>query len=402
MKYLLFRLVLTVFCVAAPLACVNHARAETSTQGAMIPAAPKLGAKAWILIDAATGSVITGHNSDLRLPPASLTKMMTAFITTREIKAGRMKENDTATVSENAWRTGGSRMFLDPGSTVSVHDLLNGVVIVSGNDASVALAEHVAGSEGIFVGMMNATANTLGMSNTHFMNATGLPEPEHYSSARDMATLAAAIIGKGTGFYLLYAKKHFTWNGIRQANRNLLLWRDPSFDGLKTGYTEAAGYCMVASSHRAGRRLISVILGASSAHKRTAETEKLMGYGFRFYDTRTYEKGGKKLIESELWKGKQRSIALGLLDDLTLTLPKNINRKIERRFEIFGPLEAPLAAGTIVGKLELYDDGKKLGSRPLITLEDGDSGARWKRWWDTMHLFFLKTIRNWFADTKIA
>ncbi|MFW9082858.1 D-alanyl-D-alanine carboxypeptidase family protein [Pseudomonas sp. P2757] len=393
MKYLLFRLVLTVLCATTPLACVNHARAETTTQGAMIPAAPKLGAKAWILIDAATGSVITSHNSDMRLPPASLTKMMTAFVTTREIKAGRMKENDTATVSENAWRTGGSRMFLDPGSSISVHDLLNGVIVVSGNDASVALAEHVAGSEGTFVGMMNATGTTLGMSNTHFMNATGLPEPEHYSSARDIATLAVAVI---------YAKKHFTWNGIRQANRNLLLWRDPNFDGLKTGHTEAAGYCMVASSHRAGRRLISVILGASSAYKRTAETEKLMGYGFRFYDTKTYEKGGEKLTESELWKGKQRSIALGLLDDLTLTLPKNTNRKLETRFEIFGPLEAPIAAGTIVGRLELYDDGQKLGSRPLITLEDGDAGARWKRWWDTMHLFFLETVRSWFADTGIA
>lgn len=402
MKSLLLRLVLTVLCVTTPLVCISHARAEPSTRGAMIPAAPKLGAKAWILIDAATGSVITSHNSDMRLPPASLTKMMTALVITREIKAGRMKENDTVTVSENAWRTGGSRMFLDPGSSVSIHDLLKGVIIVSGNDASVALAEHAAGSESVFVGMMNATATTLGMGNTHFMNATGLPEPAHYSSARDMATLAAAIIGEGTGSYMLYAKKHFTWNGIRQANRNLLLWRNSSFDGLKTGHTEAAGYCMVASSHRAGRRLISVILGASSTHKRTAETEKLMGYGFRFYDTKTYVEGGEILTESALWKGKQRSIALGLLDDLTLTLPKNTNRKVETRFEIDGPLEAPIAAGTIVGRLELYDDGRKLGSRPLIALEYEEAGTWWTRWWDTMHLFFFRIIRNWFADTEIA
>lgn len=402
MKYLLFRLVLTVLCVTTPFACINHARAETNTRGAMIPAAPKLGAKAWILIDAATGSVITSHNSEMRLPPASLTKMMTAFITTREIKAGRMKENDTVTISENAWRTGGSRMFLDPGSTVSIQDLLSGVIIVSGNDASVALAEHVAGSEGVFVGMMNTTAKTLGMSNTHFMNATGLPEPAHYSSARDMATLAAAIIGEGASSYSLYSKKYLTWNGIRQANRNLLLWRAPSFDGLKTGHTEAAGYCMVASSYRARRRLISVILGASSTYKRTAETEKLMGYGFRFYDTKTYKKGGEILTESALWKGKQRSIALGLLDDLTLTLPKNTSRKIETRLEIDGPLEAPIAAGTIVGTLGLYEDGQKLGSRPLITLEDGETGAWWKRWWDTMHLFLLQMIRSWFDDTEIA
>ena len=368
----------------------------------MIPAAPKLGAKAWILIDAATGTVITSHNSDKRLPPASLTKMMTAFVTTREIKAGRMKADAMVTVSENAWRTGGSRMFLDPGSSVSVHDLLSGVIIDSGNDASVALAEHVAGSEGVFVRMMNTTANTLGMSNTHFMNSTGLPEREHYSSARDMATLARAIISEGAYSYGLYAKKHFTWNGIRQANRNLLLWRDASFDGLKTGHTDAAGYCLVASSHRSGRRLISVILGASSTHKRTAETEKLMGYGFRFYDTQTYKRAGKILMWSALWKGKERSIAVGLLDDMTLTLPKNKNRELETRMEIDGPLEAPIAIGAVVGRLELYDAGQKLGSQPLIALENGEPGNWWKRWWDTMHLFFTKTIRDWFDETDIA
>ncbi|MFJ2536058.1 D-alanyl-D-alanine carboxypeptidase family protein [Pseudomonas sp. NPDC087614] len=368
----------------------------------MIPAAPKLGAKAWILIDGATGAVITSHNSDMRLPPASLTKMMTAFVTTREIKAGRIKADGMVTVSENAWRTGGSRMFLDPGSSVSVHDLLSGVIIDSGNDASVALAEHVAGSEGVFVGMMNSTATALGMRNTHFMNSTGLPQPDHYSSARDMALLARAIINEGADTYALYAKKHFTWNGIRQANRNLLLWRDDSFDGLKTGHTEAAGYCMVASSRRDGRRLISVIFGATSTQKRTAETEKLMGYAFRFYDTQTYKKAGEVLKTAALWKGEKRSIALGLLDDMTLTLPKNRHRKIETRIEIDGPLQAPIAMGTVVGKLELYDAGQLLGSRPLIALEDAEAGSWWKRWWDTTHLFFTQMIRGWFDDTQTA
>lgn len=402
MKSLLFRLVFTVLCVTTPIVWANPALADNNTRGEMIPAAPKLGAKAWILLDTATGTVITSHNSDMRLPPASLTKMMTAFVTTREIKAGRMKGDDTATVSENAWRTGGSRMFLDPGSSVSVHDLLRGVIIDSGNDASVALAEHVAGSEGVFVGMMNSTASTLGMSNTHFVNSTGLPDPEHYSSARDMATLARAIISEGADSYALYAKKYFTWNGIRQANRNLLLWRDASFDGMKTGHTEAAGYCMVASSQRAGRRLISVILGASSTQKRTAETEKLMGYGFRFYDTQTYKKAGEILTWSALWKGKERSIAVGLLDDMTLTLPKNKNRELETRLEIDGPLEAPIAVGTVVGRLDLYDAGQKLGSQPLIALEDGEIGSWWKRWWDTTHLFFTKMIRGWFDETELA
>lgn len=396
---LLSRLLLTTLCVLTPLAWATPALADNNTQGAMIPAAPKLGAKGWILIDAATGTVITSHNSDTRLPPASLTKMMTAFVTTREIKAGRMKGDDTVTVSENAWRTGGSRMFLDPGSSVSVHDLLSGVIIDSGNDASVALAEHIAGSEGAFVAMMNSTATALGMANTHFMNSTGLPEPEHYSSARDMATLARAIISEGADSYALYAKKHFTWNGIRQSNRNLLLWRDASFDGLKTGHTDAAGYCLVASSHRNGRRLISVIFGASSTQKRTAETEKLIGYGFRFYDTQTYKKAGEILTWSPLWKGKNRSIALGLLDDMTLTLPKNKNRELETRMQIDGPLEAPIAIGTVVGTLELYDAGHKLGSRPLIALEDVETGSWWKYWWDTTHLFFTQLIRGWFDET---
>ncbi|MEO6676332.1 MAG: D-alanyl-D-alanine carboxypeptidase family protein [Pseudomonas sp.] len=398
MKYLLFRLVLTLLCITTPI----DALADNNSLGAMIPAAPKLGAKAWILIDAATGTVITSHNSDRRLAPASLTKMMTAFVTTREIKAGRTKADGMVTVSENAWRTGGSRMFLDPGSSVSVHDLLSGVIIDSGNDASVALAEHVAGSEGVFVGMMNSTATALGMNNTHFMNSTGLPEPEHYSSARDMATLARAIISESADSYALYAKKHFTWNGIRQANRNLLLWRDASFDGLKTGHTEAAGYCMVASSHRGGRRLISVIFGASSTHTRTNETEKLIGYGFRFYDTQTYKKAGEILAWSALWKGKNRSIAVGLLDDMTLTLPKDKHRKVETRLELDEPLEAPITAGTIVGRLDLYDADQKLGSLPLIALEDAASGNWWTRWWDTMHLFFTQTIRGWFDDTAIA
>lgn len=401
-RYLLSPLVLTVLCLTMQIVFANPALGETHSPGAMIPAPPKLGAKAWILIDAATGSVITSHNSDMRLPPASLTKMMTAFVTTAEIKAGHVKADDISSISENAWRTGGSRMFLDPGSSVSVRDLLSGVVIDSGNDASVALAEHVAGSEAAFVGMMNSTASELGMGNTHFANSTGLPDPEHYSSARDMALLARAIISQGAQSYALYSRKHFSWNGIRQANRNLLLWRDASFDGLKTGHTEAAGYCLVASSHRAGRRLISVILGASSVHKRTAETEKLMGYGFRYFDTRTYKKAGEILSWPTLWKGKERLIAVGLLDDLTLTLPKNENREVETRLEIDGPLEAPISAGTIVGQLDLYEAEQKLGSLPLITLEDGESGVWWIRWWDTMHLFFYKTIRDWFDEPVTA
>jgi len=401
-RYLLFLRVLTVLCVTPPLLWANDAPAANVTRGAMIPAAPKLGAEAWILIDAATDSVITSHNSDARLPPASLTKLMTAYVATRELKSGRISADDKVVVSENAWRTGGSRMFLEPGSSASVHDLLSGVIIDSGNDASVALAEHIAGSEGGFVGMMNSTASTLGLINTHFMNSTGLPDPEHYSSARDMATLALKVINEGTTYYPLYAKKTFTWNGIQQSNRNALLWRNSIYDGLKTGHTEAAGYCLVASAQRDGQRLISAVLGASSTRKRAEETEKLMGYGFRFYDTQTYKKGGEVLAQAALWKGKQPSISVGLLDDMILTLPKNANRKIEMRLAFDGPIEAPITAGTVIGRLDLFDAEHKLGGRPLVVLVDAEQGYWWTRWWDTVHLFFTQTIRGWFDETEIA
>lgn len=402
MSYLLFLRVLTVLCVTPSLFWVNDALAGSPTLGAMIPAAPKLGAEAWILINATTDTVITSHNSDARLAPASLTKLMTAYIATRSLKSGLINATDKVIVSENAWRTVGSRMFLKPGSSASVHDLLSGVIIDSGNDASVALAEHIAGSEGVFVGMMNSTASTLGMINTHFMNATGLPDPEHYSSARDMATLAREVINEGSSYYPLYATKTFTWNGIKQSNRNALLWRNSIYDGLKTGYTQAAGYCLVASAQRDGQRLISAVLGASSAHKRTTETEKLMGYGFRFYDTETYKKGGEVLSQAALWKGKQRSIAVGLLDDMTLTLPKNKNREVEMRLAFDGPIEAPITAGTVIGRLDLFDAEHKLGSRPLVVLVDAEQGHWWTRWWDTVHLFFTQTIRGWFDKTEVA
>ncbi|MFL1492106.1 D-alanyl-D-alanine carboxypeptidase family protein [Pseudomonas antarctica] len=402
MKYLFFLRVLTVLCVTPPLLWANAALAANATLGAMIPAAPKLGADAWILIDAATNKVITSHNSDARLPPASLTKLMTAYITTHELKSGLIKASDEVVVSENAWRTGGSRMFLKPGSSASVHDLLSGVIVDSGNDASVALAEHIAGSEAGFVGMMNSTASTLGMLNTHFMNATGLPDPEHYSSARDMATLARKVINEGTTYYPLYAKKTFTWNGIQQSNRNTLLWRNATYDGLKTGHTEAAGYCLVASAQRDGQRLISAVLGASSAHKRTAETEKLMGYGFRFYATQTYKKGGEVLSQVALWKGIQPYVNVGLLEDMTLTLPKNKNRDVEMRLAFDGPIEAPITAGTVVGRLDLFDAEHKLGSRPLVVLVDAEQGHWWQRWWDTVHLFFTQTVRSWFDEAQVT
>nr|WP_228731980.1 D-alanyl-D-alanine carboxypeptidase family protein [Pseudomonas iridis] len=370
---------------AAPISPPSPA---SPTARAMIPAPPQLSAKSWVLMDAATGSIIGSQNADMHLPPASLTKLMTVYVATNEIQAGRLKIDDPVTVSENAWKTGGSRMFLDPGSVVPVHDLLRGVVIDSGNDASVALSEHIAGSEDAFAGLMNVTANKLGLTDTHFMNPTGLPAPGHYSSAHDMARLARAIINDESAYYPLYAHKYFTWNNIRQPNRNLLLWRDPSVDGLKTGHTEEAGYCMVTSALRDGRRLISAVFGSTTLNNRAEDTQKILNYGFRFFETKTYQKGGQVLAQPRLWKGEKNVISVGLLDDVTLTLPKNSNRKVESRLHINNALEAPIAVGDIVGSYELYDGENKLVTRSLIALEAGEAGGWWTRIWDAFHLFF--------------
>lgn len=391
MKHPKLRLTLILVCSfltpawAAPVSTPSPA---SPTARAMIPAAPQLSAKSWVLMDAATGTIIDSQNADMRLPPASLTKLMTVYVATNEIQAGRLKIDDTVTVSENAWRTGGSRMFLDPGAVVPVRDLLRGVVIDSGNDASVALSEHIAGSEDAFAGLMNVTANKLGLTDTHFVNPTGLPAPEHYSSAHDMARLARAIITDESAYYSLYAHKYFTWNSIRQPNRNLLLWRDSSVDGLKTGHTEEAGYCMVTSAVRDGRRLISAVFGSTTMNSRAEDAQKILSYGFRNFETNTYQKGGKILAQPRLWKGEKNVISVGLLDDVTLTLSKNSSRKVETRLHINNALQAPIAVGDVVGKFELYDGENKLTTKPLIALEAGDAGGWWTRTWDAIHLFF--------------
>lgn len=357
--------------------------------GPMTPSAPLLHAKSWVLMDAVSGDVITSHNEREHLPPASLTKLMTVYVATNEIQGGRLRPDDMVTVSEKAWHTEGSRMFLDPRSQVAVHDLLRGIVIDSGNDASVALAEHIAGGEDSFAELMNTTAQRLGLDDTHFMNPTGLPADQHYSSALDMAKLARAIINDESAYYSLYKQKHFTWNGIRQPNRNLLLWRDESVDGLKTGHTEAAGYCMVTSALRDGHRLITAVFGSTSMKNRANDAEKLLSYGFRFFDTQTYVKAAQVLATPMVWKGEQSTMPVGVLDDISLTLPKNQNRKVDTRVIIDGPLVAPIVTGAVVGTLNLYDGEQKLASRPLIALDQAPAGGWWKRTWDTFRLFFL-------------
>ncbi|MDL0439041.1 D-alanyl-D-alanine carboxypeptidase family protein [Stutzerimonas frequens] len=374
--------------VQRSLVLILLAVAPTVWAAQILPSPPQLAAKSYMLMDAASGEVLVEHNGDERLPPASLTKLMTAYIATLEIQKGQISDSDMVTVSEKAWRTGGSRMFIQVNTQVSVDDLLHGIIIQSGNDASVAMAEHIAGSEEAFADLMNATAQRLGMTNSHFMNATGLPDPEHYSSANDMAKLARAIIYEDPAHYAIYAQKEFLWNNIKQPNRNLLLWRDKTVDGLKTGHTEEAGYCLVASAVRDNMRLISVVFGTDSEQARAAETQKLLTYGFRFFETRTFYQKGTELAEAQVWKGQQSKLKAGLAQNLTMTLPRGQVEKLQAVMSFNGTLTAPIQQGDVVGKVEVKLDDKVVRSTDLVALETVEEGGLFRRFWDSIRLFF--------------
>ena len=353
----------------------------------MVPSAPELAASAWVLMDADSGKILVEHNADKELPPASLTKMMTAYIVEREIDAGNISGDDEATISENAWRTGGSRMFLNPGSKVSIDNLLRGVVIQSGNDASVALAEHIAGSEDAFADLMNQQAARMNLEQTHFMNPTGLPNEDHYSSAHDLAVIAQHIIKDYPDHYEVYSEKYFTWNDIRQPNRNRLLWRDPSVDGLKTGHTEAAGYCLVASAKKDGTRLVAVVMGTDSDEARAQETQKLLSYGFRFFETQRLYESGAVLNTPRIWGGEKDELRLGVADDVYLTVPRGRSDELSAQLDIRETIEAPVSAGDRLGTLKIVLDGEVLDERPLVALESIDEGGFFKRIWDSVLQF---------------
>ncbi|BCA26958.1 MULTISPECIES: D-alanyl-D-alanine carboxypeptidase family protein [Pseudomonadaceae] len=355
----------------------------------ILPAPPQLAAKSYVLMDAQSGQVLVENNGDERLPPASLTKLMTAYIATLEIRKGQIGENDPVTISEHAWRTGGSRMFVKVNTQVALSDLLHGIIIQSGNDASVAVAEHIAGSEDAFADMMNTTAEKLGMKNSHFMNATGLPNPEHFSSAHDMALLARAIIYEDPAHYAIYSQKEFFWNNIKQPNRNLLLWRDKTVDGLKTGHTDEAGYCLVASAVRDNQRLIAVVFGTNSEQARAAETQKLLTYGFRFFETKTFYQKGTELAKAQVWKGTAREVKAGLANDLTMTLPKGQLQKLQAAMTLSPQLVAPIKQGDVIGKVEVKLDDKVVHSADLVALEAVEEGGFFRRLWDSIRLFFF-------------
>ena len=353
-----------------------------------MPPPPQLAAKAWLLLDTQSGQVLVEHNADQRIEPASLTKLMSAYLTFAALRQGRIKLTDTVPVSEKAWRAEGSRTFIEPNKPVTVAELLRGMIVQSGNDATIALAESVGGSEAGFVAMMNKQAQRLGMSNTHFVNSTGLPDAQHYTTARDLARLAAAIVRDFPEYYPLYSIKEYTYNGVTQANRNRLLWSDPTVDGMKTGHTQSAGYCLIASSHRGTRRLLSVVLGAHSDEVRAMESQRLLNYGFQFFDSvRLYAKN-QTVAVLKVWKGASSSIKTGFTRDIYLSLPRGQAKDIKATLTTRQPLLAPLVAGQQVGTVTLTLNNKPLAQYPLLALESVGVANLFGRAWDGLRLLF--------------
>ncbi len=365
---------------------------NVSPQPAIIPAPPEVAARAYILMDADSGQIIMQQQADEPMPPASLTKMMTSYVVEYEADQGKIKYTDPVLISVNAWRTGGSKMFVREGNTVAVEDLLRGIIIQSGNDASIAMAEHIAGSESAFADVMNQHARLLGMNKTNFVNATGLPDPNHYTTARDLAILARALIKQFPEQYKLYAEKYFTWNDIRQPNRNLLLWRDSTVDGLKTGHTEEAGYCLVASAVRDGMRLISVVLGTVNEEARARETQKLLSYGFRYFETHSLYSAGQPLQDARVWKGAVDTVQMGLSEPVAVTIPRGQKDQLQATLEMDPLLTAPLTQGQVLGQLKVTLNDNLVAERPLIALQAVEEGSFFKRLWDAVVLFFKGLI----------
>ena len=355
--------------------------------GMPTPAAPQLGASSYILMDFNSNEVIVEHEPDARVEMASITKLMTSYAVFQELASGDVSLDDIVTISETSWNTGGSRMFLEPGMQVSIEDLLKGLIIQSGNDASVALAEHLAGTEASFATVMNYYAQQLGMTNTNFENSTGLPSPSHYSTARDTALLSIAIIRDFPEYYRWYSEKEFNFNNIRQHNRNNLLWRDPAVDGLKTGHTEAAGYCLAASAKREGMRLISVVMGSFSEQSRASESQSLLNYGFRFFETIQLYKAGQELSSSRVWKGETEEVLLGIEDDMFISIPRGKYDDLDARIEMQPEITAPLTQGQQVGRIQIYLGEEIVASRDLVTLSAIAPAGFFSRSWDGMKLW---------------
>jgi len=359
-----------------------------NSRAVILPAPPKVDATSYLVMDYQSGRIIVRHNIDKRVEPASLTKMMTVYIVAGEIASGNIHLNDMVPISEKAWRMPGSRMFVEVGDKVPVSKLLRGVVVQSGNDATVALAQYVSGSEDAFVSIMNQYAKQLGMKNTHFANSTGLPHKDHYSTAHDLAILARALIHDYPGEYKLHSIKQFTYDNIKQLNRNTLLWRDDSVDGVKTGHTESAGYCLVASAKRDGMRLISVVMGTPSEEARARDSQTLLNYAFRFYETHKLYAANQSITNSRIWKGDKDDFDLGIDKDLWVTIPRGKYKELDASINIPPVIIAPVQKGSVQGSLKVSLDGKQLAMRPLIALDTVNKGSLLDRLEDGIRLLF--------------
>src|SRR5687768_5160844 len=354
----------------------------------IVPQTLSLAAKSYVLADFQSGQTLVSQNARERVEPASLTKLMTAYVVFSALYQKRITLTQTVAVSERAWRSQGSRMFIEPNKLVTVDELMRGMIVQSGNDACIALAEAVSGSESAFVQLMNKEASRLGMKSTRFANSTGLPHAEHYSTAHDLALLAVAMIRDFPEYYPLYSLREYTYNKITQANRNRLLWLDPNVDGVKTGHTEAAGYCLVTSARRGERRLISVVMGTASETARAMESQRLLNHGFQFFDTvRLYPKE-HEVIAIQLWKGAQDKLKTGFGYDVYFTLPKSQADKLKAKMEYKQPLVAPINAGQKVGVVKFTLNGKPVAEHPLVALETVSAANFFGRAWDSLRLIF--------------
>ena len=376
MKKIIYLILLTPFCI------------DLFAQS-MVPKAPKLNLDSYILLEANTNTVIAEFNSENQISPASMTKVMSGYVIADQIANGAISLDDKVLVSEKAWKTGGSKMFIEAGKRVSVRDLLSGIIIQSGNDATVAMAEYVAGSEEGFVDFMNAYASELGLSNTLFQNAVGWTDPNHFSSVNDLAQLTKALIANFPDHYATYKEKEFTFSGIRQLNRNKLLWRDDSVDGVKTGHTESAGYCLISSAKRNDMRLIAVVAGSPSENERLISSQRLLEYGFRFFATQKLISKDSEITTAKVWGGKMDEVALGTKEDILLTLPRSDFKNIKANYNFKNNIQAPISNGDIIGDIEFISDDRVVLSAPLVAIESVEAKGFFGRIWARIVFWIL-------------
>ncbi|WP_051551023.1 D-alanyl-D-alanine carboxypeptidase family protein [Legionella geestiana] len=369
-------------------------KASTPARPLITPTAPALNAKAFILIDVDSGRIIAEKNSDERLPPASLTKIMTLYVISNALKNNQIHLTDTVRISHDAWKTGGSRMFVKEGQLVPIEDLVKGIIVDSGNDACAAMAEHLGGSEQGFSDIMNQQAQSLGMKNSHFTDSTGLPDKDHYSSARDLAVLGRALIRDFPQYYHWYKMKWYSFNGIRQPNRNRLLWRDSNVDGVKTGHTDEAGYCLVSSAKRDNMRLLAVVLGAPSESVRADDSERLLNYGFRFFETHSLYDAGKTITDLSVYKGEKTTVPVGLRENQYVTIPAGQYQRLSITTKVPKLLEAPIKKGDKVGELIVSYENKPISTQAVYALDSVEEGGIFTRLKDSVRLMF----RRWSDD----